>query len=186
MTHLTPDELLDAVEGLLNADRAAHLSGCPECRRQHHDLSRTLAEAKEVSVPEPSPLYWNQLSVRVRAAVDAEPAAGGWASWLRWQVLLPLGSAAVIMAALMFSLNTHRDVAAPPDTLVAFDAPVTADVLDGADALDLLAGAFDIDAAADAGVIEPGVADQAVLELTAEEQAELTRLLQAEMTRSKS
>ena len=186
MTHLTPDELLDAVEGLLAPDRFGHLASCGECQRQLEDWSMALAEAKQVSVPEPSPLYWNQFSARVRAAVEAEPAPGGWPAWLRWQVLLPLGGVAAIVGALMLSLTTHRNAPATPDTLLALDAPLVADVLDGSDALELLAGAFDIDAAADAGVIAPGVADRAVLELTVEEQAELSRLLQAEMTRSKS
>ena len=50
-----------------------------------------------------------------------------------------------------------------------------------------LVGDIDLDTAAAAGVIvEPGVAEQAVLQLTAEEQQELTRLLKAELTRAKS
>ena len=46
---------------------------------------------------------------------------------------------------------------------------------------------MDWDTAVSAGLtVAPGAADQAVLELTAAEQQELTRLLQAELTRAKS
>ena len=48
-----------------------------------------------------------------------------------------------------------------------------------------LVGDIDLDTAAAAGVVvEPGDAEQAVLQLTAEEQQELTRLLRAELTAS--
>ena len=49
-----------------------------------------------------------------------------------------------------------------------------------------LVGEIDLDVASAAGVIEPGVAEAAVLQLTAEEQQELTRLLKAELQRAKS
>ena len=49
-----------------------------------------------------------------------------------------------------------------------------------------LVGDIDLDTASAAGVIEPGVAEEAVLHLTAEEQQELTRLLKVELQRAKS
>jgi hypothetical protein len=50
-----------------------------------------------------------------------------------------------------------------------------------------LVGDIDLDTASAAGVtFMPGDAEQAVLQLTAEEQQELTRLLKAELTRAKS
>jgi hypothetical protein len=50
-----------------------------------------------------------------------------------------------------------------------------------------LAGPLDMDTAAAAGVVvTPGATDRVVLELTAAEQQELTRLLTAELTRAKS
>ena len=47
----------------------------------------------EVEVPEPSPLFWDHLSARVRDAVAAEPARRWWSgvrSWPRW--LMPAAS----------------------------------------------------------------------------------------------
>lgn len=49
-----------------------------------------------------------------------------------------------------------------------------------------LVGDMDLDTATAAGVLAPGVAEQAVWQLTADEQQELTRLLKAELTRAKS
>jgi hypothetical protein len=50
-----------------------------------------------------------------------------------------------------------------------------------------LVGDLDWETAVSAGLtVAPGAADRAVLELTASEQQELTRLLKAELTRTKS
>jgi len=79
MTHLTSDELIDAMEGLLPAERQAHLAACDACRRELAELSSVLGEAKRVSVPEPSPLFWQHFSSRVRTAIAAVALpAGGW------------------------------------------------------------------------------------------------------------
>ena len=65
MMHLTPDQLIDAIEGLLADDGKAHLSSCPECQRQLSDVSSALAEATQATIPEPSPLFWTYFSQRV-------------------------------------------------------------------------------------------------------------------------
>lgn len=182
MTHLTSDELIDALEGLLADEGQAHLDACETCRQQLADLSAVLSEAKQASVPDPSPMFWPQFSARVNTAIEAEEAAGGgWPAWLRWQVLLPLGAVAMIILALMISVPKQES--AVPE--VAVEAvPV---IEDNWVVLANLVGDIDLDIAAEAGVtVHPGVAEQAVLELTAEEQQELTRLLKAELTRAKS
>ena len=43
MTHLTPDELIDAMEGLLAADRQGHLATCEKCQAQLAGLSELQA-----------------------------------------------------------------------------------------------------------------------------------------------
>ena len=75
MTHLTPDELIDAMEGLLAADRQAHLATCDECQGQLAGLSMALGDAKDAGVPEPSPLFWQHFSERVSTAIDQDAAA---------------------------------------------------------------------------------------------------------------
>jgi hypothetical protein len=195
MTHLTPDELIDAAEAdadrdkagtALTADRQAHLAGCPDCRRQLGDLQSALGAARQVGVPEPSPLFWPQFSRRVSDAIESTPENGS-AAWLRWQVLLPLGAVAMLILALMMSVP--KDARVPAFAPVAQEAPVAQVAPAESDSWDMVAdlvGQLDVETASAEGVIEPGVAERAALELTAEEQLELTRLLKEELTRAKS
>lgn len=177
MTHLAPDEVIDAMENRLAAERQRHLDACPECQRQLEGLADVVIEARQTSVPEPSPLFWQHLSSNVNAEIDKQ-IASAWPSWLRWQTLLPLGAVAILILALMISVpkSDHAEVL-PEPTAVADSQPDA----DHWVAVAELVGEFDLDAAAETGVIEPGLAEQAVLELTADERAELTRLLQAEL-----
>ena len=186
MTHLTPDELIDAVEGLLSEERQSHLAACEQCQRGLAGLSSALTEAKQVSVPEPSPLFWPNFSQRVRVAIDQDATTGSnGPAWLRWQVLLPLGAVAMIILALTISVPKQNSVA--PDVSAALDAPDAPVALDNWVMLADLVGDIDLDTASAAGVtLLPGDAERAVLHLTAEEQQELTRLLKAELTRAKS
>jgi hypothetical protein len=193
MTHLTADELIDAMEadagngsteGVLPAERRVHLASCEYCRAQLDDLAGALNDAKQVSVPEPSPLFWNHFSQRVRVAIDQEPASGGiWPSWLRWQILLALGAAAMIILGLMMTMPIDQDAS---DELAAVESTPLEPAGESWGAVEDLVGHLDIETAGAAGVIAPGVAELAVLELTPEEQQELTRLLQQELTRAKS
>jgi hypothetical protein len=75
MQHLTGDALVDLVEGLVSDADVPHLASCDRCRDQLAGLraARAMAAEKEaVEVPEPSPLFWDHFSARVRAATDAE------------------------------------------------------------------------------------------------------------------
>jgi hypothetical protein len=181
MTHLTADELIDAMEGMLPSERLGHLAACDECRQQLEDLASALNEAKQASVPEPSPLFWNQFSRRVNESIGAGPE-GAWPQWLRWQVLLPLGATAMIILALTLTIPKPEPVDDLDVTFAAIEVPEA----DHWIALAEIVGDLDIETASEAGVIEPGMAEQAVLQLTAEEQQELGRLLQVELTRAKS
>jgi hypothetical protein len=178
MTHLTPDELIDALE---TPHRPLHLAACAECQHRLEELARVFNEVKEVGVPEPSPFFWQHLSVRVNDAIDRD-ASTAWPQWLRWQVLLPLGAVALIILALMIGVPKSTD----DNETVALDAAAAQAADDNWLAVAEIVGELDLETASAAGVIEPGLADQAVLQLTAEEQQELSRLLQAELTRAKS
>ena len=184
MTHLTADELVDALDGVLDPSRTTHLEACEPCRQQLADLGAVLRDTRQVDVPEPSPLYWQHLSARVRTAIDAEAApAGGWRHWLRWPVLAPIAALALIVMALAAAVPRHAAVT--PDVAVnaAVDQPLDDSFAMVAD----LVGDIDWDTAMLAGLtVGPGAADQAVLELTVAEQQELSRLLRAELTKAKS
>ena len=132
MTHLTADELIDAMEGVLEAPSQAHLDSCEQCRRELAGLSSVLGEARAVDLPEPAPHFWQHFSRRVRTAIDAEALpSSGWPAWLRWPVLVPLGAVAVLMIAI--GLRTPVPVEQPSSQVSANDAAVgaTADDLAG-------------------------------------------------------
>jgi len=185
MTHLTSDQLIDAVEGTLDGTRQPHLDACEACRQQVADLASVLGDALAVAVPEPSPLFWAHLSQRVRTAIAAEPQmAGGWRQWLRWPVLVPIAALAMIVMALATALPRQPAHLVP----VAMHAePAESPRDEGFAVVADLVGDMDWDTAMSAGLsVTPGAADRAVLELTTTEQQELTRLLKAELTRAKS
>lgn len=191
MRHLTPDELVDIIEGAaVEAAVQSHLDACDACRTRRSAVSTMLADARLVAVPEPSPLFWERLSDRVRLEIEAEPVEpSGSPRWLRWPVLVPLtGLAAIILA--LTSVITPRSGAldSPVETRVATAEPSGVDDTDVATAestwalVSDLVGPLDLDAAGEAGFATgPGAADGAILHLTADEEQELVRLLRQEL-----
>lgn len=93
----------------------------------------------------------------------------------------------MIILALMIAVPKQGPAESGEFALQAPEAPQVPQALDNWVMLADLVGGIDLDTAAAAGVVvTPGLAERAVLELTADEQQELTRLLKAELTRAKS
>jgi hypothetical protein len=201
MTHLSPEEFVDAAEGVLSPPRQAHLDACPTCRREVTALAALLREAATAEVPEPSPLFWEHLSARVRRSIaEADVPAAGGLTWWRWPVLAPMGALATVLLILIGSLP--RTAATPPPVAVATSpaaapspsageeatrlAPADADT-GRWDVMAELVGTLDWETAGAAGLsVVPGDSEHAAMLLTPEEQAELSRLLRGELARSKS
>jgi len=191
MTHLTSDELIDAVEGALGSARHAHLEACPACRREVDHLTATLRDARAVAIPEPSPLFWQHFSNRVRTAMAGEPSAAPWPLWLRWPVLTPLAALGLLVVALITAVPQRRPVVLP---VAANDVTPTPGEQEAENADDSAwafivesIGPLDVETAQEAGIAaSPGEAERVALHLSDAEQAELVRLLQQELTRSGS
>lgn len=200
MTHLSSSEFADALDGTLRPERAAHLQTCERCRAQAGAAAEALARALRVDVPEPSPLFWDHLSARVRDAIASErPQAARpfvW-SWLRPVPLALLASLATIAIAL--TLSRGRAPVEPPAAGVASPSARAAsgataagsgsDVVAGGDeAWDLLSDAVsevELEEARAVGfVVRPGEIDRAVLDMTPVERAALGRLLRQELKRA--
>jgi hypothetical protein len=117
MTHLSPDQLVDALEGqaTLRESAAEHLATCEHCQAELAAMAETLGEARTWAMPEPSPLFWEHLSRRVRAATSEEalPLAPSWSDvWSRtWRPLAAVVATAGALA-LMFVLRSAH-VSAP-------------------------------------------------------------------------
>jgi hypothetical protein len=185
MTHLTPDEIIDAVENTLASDRRRHLSSCERCRVEAAATASVLREAQTVSAFEPSPLFWDHFSDRVRTAVAAEGESSHHARrWFDWPVLAPLAALAFLVVALVVSVP----LSVKPDEQVAMPQITSTEALEGADSeerwammLDLM-GDVDLDAVVDTGLLSrPGTAEGAIAHLTSIEREELVRLLREEL-----
>lgn len=194
MKHLTQVELVDFVEGALPAGRADHVEACDECRRQADDLRAALNAAVDVEMPEPSPLFWNHFSARVCEAVAAESDRRSPWSWLwRPAVGLPLAAALVVLTVAAVVWRGGRAPAQEPAGAAAAAGTPVSDVTEevalpsGDESWDLvaqMAATLEWEDAEAAGFsANPGSADRAVLLLTAEERAELARLLSVEAPR---
>ena len=192
MTHLTPEEFVDAAEGLLSPGRLQHLERCGTCRREVSALSALMGEAAGSPCPEPSPLFWEHLSARVRQAVRAEaaPTVPWGLSRLRWPALVPLGVLAALVVASVATMPHRSRPDAPLASVSSGSAEreleIEADDRDWSVLADLV-GPLDWETAAAAGLaLTPGDAELVVHELSAEERQELSRLITDELTRAKS
>jgi hypothetical protein len=188
MSHLTPDELTDAVDETLGASRIEHLAGCERCHTQLAQLRAALGEARRVQAPEPSPLFWEHFSAHVRSAIgqEAVPSRHWSFDWLRWQVVAPLATIALILIVLgaAVSQTPVRSGAAGGASLQS-QADLAASGEREWAVVSAILMAEDLEAANDAGMlVRPGDVEQAASELSPAEQESLIKLLKAEMDRS--
>src|SRR5258708_24891540 len=110
-THLSESEFVDLAEDTLDPRRAAHAESCASCREQADALRAMLRDAVSVEVPEPSPLFWDHLSARVRDEVAAEAVASrpGWI-WSGLRGLMPLAAVAALVVAVISGVLLVRGV----------------------------------------------------------------------------
>jgi hypothetical protein len=81
--HLTPEELVDSLDRAISPARQAHVDSCPACRAERVRLDAVVRNVAAVEVPEPSPLFWDHLSGRIREIVAREPLPETRTAWLR-------------------------------------------------------------------------------------------------------
>jgi hypothetical protein len=200
MTHLTEVELVDLLDGSLPIDRLRHVDACAACRERADDLRIAIDHASDASVPEPSPLFWDHFSTRVREAVNAaddrttasDSMSGPWLGWLRhesfsWAVAAALVIAVIVGAVWRVSapssvgpqiVDRTSTSPSPDSELPDADAdPAWAVVRTVADEVqwnDAVVAGLDT---------QPGASERAMQSLSAAERSELVRLLLAETKR---
>src|SRR3954470_20468248 len=122
MRHLSRDQILAAVEG--RGEQTAHLDNCRACRTHVEELRQVLALAASTAaddVPEPSPLFWNYLSERVRGAVAAEPAPQAARPYFNIGRAASLAAAlAIIVIGVVVTMRTAQ----PVNSVVAVPAGI--------------------------------------------------------------
>lgn len=196
MSHLTPAEMIDLLEGALPESRRAHASECARCRNEAAEAALAYEAARGVEIPEPSPLYWDHFGRRVHDAVRQEKPRAGWRGILEWRGALA-AVAAVMLVVIGTTLSWRAGSGGSQPTLPGVPAIVptgqaqlqTVSLASDAE-WELVTGVADgmeWDTARDAGLsVKPGAAEHAVLQLTDEQREELGRMLQAEIARLKS
>jgi hypothetical protein len=204
MTHLSETELLDAVDGRLAADRQRHAVECADCAQQLDDLRAVLARAREMDVPEPSPLFWDHLSARVRKDI-AHETPSRWARWALPSSLRPwpaAAAAAVAAVTLVVTISVLRSSPNGPtpdperqraaETQSAMANPPHSDPLtDDIEVDEAWAVVREVadevvwDDETEAAISpRPGSMERAVQTLTAAERVELAALIAEELKRS--
>jgi hypothetical protein len=204
MAHLTPARLVDLAEGTEPESAVPHLGECDACRRSLAELRATMTVVVgpggrgDDAVPEPSPLFWDHLSARVRDRVaESAPGGTGWVeSWLRPRVALPILAtvAGVVIVAVVASRGPIVQTPIPSTPLPIGESAQ----LPSLPPLEPLGTADDpsLGLMADYGTAlswddmreemalpgRAGSTDEAVITLSAEERQELQRLLEEEMT----
>jgi hypothetical protein len=189
MSHLSRERLLEAVEAEPSPDAAAHLQTCWRCRAEVEALRGTLRKVRAVDVPEPSPLFWDHLTARVREAIAAEPTPDRARVPVRpwWRPVL--AALLVLVSAVLVDRGVRMSRApAAPAATAARSTPAT----DRTGDWDLDAGAdwqFIVELATMSAVHEDetaeaeeidthvGAADLGMSELSADEQRALVKLL---------
>ena len=195
MHHLSAEAFVDLLDGTVADASVPHLQRCDRCRTQLAQLRETARTAMQADVPEPSPLFWDHLSARVRDAVREEavtaPHGAGISERFRalrisWWSVGGLVSA-VGAAALVVMLQMPRVGAPLPQEQIGFDSVAQAPV-EGSEPANTtepdvtlgfvtdLASGVDWDSAAGFGP-SPGEVDRSVANLNDGERVELQRLL---------
>jgi hypothetical protein len=199
MRHLDETELVDFVERQLPAIRAEHVEDCDVCRARVETIASALIDVHADEGYEPSPLFWDHFGARVSDAVRAEPPAPPplvW-QWVRnpataWATCASI--AVLLMVTALWRATLHAPIPRGTSGPMAPLSVATAVAGTSAEAPEADAAWALVSAAADdlawedvraAGIIaHPGSAEGVAMELTADERAELARLLEAEMKRS--
>ena len=131
-------------------------------------------------VPEPSPLFWNHLSARVRDAVADEPIARAWWS-LYWRPLVAV--VGTVSFAVVLLLRTGAPAApAVPASPGAPELVPDVEVSEMWRMIEVAAPKVEMESVRNTGLMPSQYAtDQAIEALTASEREALVRLLRKEM-----
>jgi hypothetical protein len=185
MTHLTSEQLVEAAEGVLSTERARHLEQCETCRTNVEMLQTVLSDVGDTStVPEPSPLFWEHLSRRVREATAAEDVPAPerwWQGWVRPVVALGAVAGAVALAVLLRGGSTQPPVPVETAQVVATAGePAVSD--DTVDVVTAVVGDLSFEELRAADLVPSrGAVDLAVSSLSAAQRRELMRLVREEL-----
>lgn len=184
--HLQPSDFVDAVDGQLSAAGRRHLQSCSHCRDGLRDVQQIISDIGGPTAQEPSPLFWEHFSARVRSATrELQP---GRASWWRsgWQ---PVAAMACVVVAVLLAQTVHRapfGTERSRDIGAAVSSGPLQDVTAATDDTSLtfvasIAAAVSAEELQQAAQPSTDAMDAMVEQLTQEQRIELVRLLNSRM-----
>ena len=186
-THLSIEEFVDAIDAALPSDRREHLQTCEACRREMAELG-VLARDVEASaiVPEPSPLFWDHFSRRVKeaTATTAVPSRVWWPSWRPMVALSAMLVVAITTVVWRGAAPGDRRTPASVAGVTASVEPVADDLMAPDESLDFmvnLASNLSFEELQDVAHPTADVTAAALDQLTTAQRARLARLIKAEM-----
>ena len=180
-THLSPEQIVEAIDGTIGSAARAHLQTWGECRADV-DRARALRQEAETAAPapEPSPLFWDHFAKRVHQATVALPVTTrpGWQLWWRPAVLV---SGAVAVIAMVIATSRVVPPATDAQPLVAIADSVSAADTEGWDFVVSLTEDLPWDDVQQIARPKAGTADAVIDELSPQERAALLKLIKQEM-----
>jgi hypothetical protein len=184
-THLSPQESVNALDGVLPQNRQSHLDSCRSCRSDVDELRAMMTTVGDVEdVPEPSPLFWDHFQARVQTAVQAEMVHPAPAPW--WAMVVSVRGAmaavaTVVVAAVAMALYPGDRVAQVEDAPVAVaDDAMPLETAEWAFVSGMM-DTFEQDDVREVLAPSPLAVDAAFEVLTSDERAAFAKLLAAEM-----
>ncbi len=207
MSHLSDIELVDVIEDRHEARLAAHVADCTACRERVAELRGVLLATRELDAPEPSPLFWDLFSERLRARLSREPASSrGWRSLWDHQFghLGRLGAATAVGLTVAFLLvvvpngELWRGAGSPDGSVDGLPRTLDGDQRAASPMLPpdggaewmllvLVTDGMSWDEAGEVGLgVGPGLVEGAVEQLSAGERRRLAELLRAELDATQS
>jgi hypothetical protein len=116
--HLSDESLLRLAQGGDAEEDRAHVLACARCAERVEEARAGLLLARRADVPEPSPLYWEAMRLRIGQRIAEAPRRSpGWA----WLAPVLVAAAAILVVALTTG-RAHAPAALPPPTLPAWSA----------------------------------------------------------------
>ena len=201
--HLRDVELVDIIDrGAVTAAVDEHVRGCATCRSRVEDYRTVLEATRDVEVPEPSPLFWEHFSRRVKDRIETGIEERGstfdeWrtalAGWRRHVVAAAL--AVAVVGAAVLGIGRWFTMAGPVDqrARVGFESSppaggtVASEERAEWELLMLVADGITSDEAVEIGLFGgPGQIDRLLPDLSDDERRRLGELLHDELSSTES